>query len=134
MQLLFFVKSIFSSFFQAFTVFAGSLKYLKFISSCVLKIFWRKAFGTGGKMGADVSEEFYYSYEDSWLCPWLWPWLCPCPCPWLWAWPCVCPCEWSWLWWPCEHFLGATYSLCDDYECDFYWRSCAICCSKSLIF
>lgn len=68
MQLLFLVKSMFSSFFHAFTVFAGSLKYLKLISSCVLKIFWRKAFWVGGNTGVDGSEGFYYSDEDSTLC------------------------------------------------------------------
>lgn len=107
MQLLFLVKSMFSSFFQAFTVLAGSLKYLKFISSWVLKIFWRKAFWAGGKTGVEGSEGFSSSEEgSSWLCPF--PWLCECPWLWLWLW-----------FYPCEHFLGATYYLCAESECDF---------------
>lgn len=62
MQLLFLVKSIFSSFFQAFIVFKGNLKYRKLISSWVLNIFFRNYFGFGGVKGAfEGSEGFYYS-------------------------------------------------------------------------
>lgn len=48
MQALYFVKSMFSSFFHALMVFIGKRKYLKFISSWVLKILWRKFFEAGG--------------------------------------------------------------------------------------